>query len=54
MEKVLNIDKVVQMEYSMQIKIAKTKIVGFRWFSSDAEHFIIIKQEDLGYKFVLI
>lgn len=34
----------------MQIKVAKTKIVGFGSFSSDAEHFLIIRQEDLGYK----
>lgn len=32
------------MDYS------KTNILAFRQFSSDAEHFIIIRQEESGYK----
>lgn len=50
MEKVLNRDQIFPHGIFMQSKLSKAKIVGFRPFSSDVERFIIIRQEDLGYR----
>ena len=38
------------MGYSMQVQLSKTNIVGFKQYCSDAEHVIMIRQEDFGYK----
>lgn len=34
----------------MQVKLSMTNITAFRQFSSDTEHFIIIRHEEFGYK----
>lgn len=34
----------------MQAKLSMANVMAFRQFSSNTEHFIIIRQEEFGYK----